>query len=128
EHIGKRIQDVLPLHSSQLEAVLREVLHSGQPVLNYEMEYSSPSNENKWLLASYFPVKTGDGTIIGVGGAVMDITRQKLAELRSREGEIAIRETQERYDFALAAGRIGVWEMALDSRKFQWSGREYEIF
>ncbi len=51
----------------------------------------------------------------------VEITAQQKTERQLRENE-------ERYEFALRAGKIGVWEMDLRSERIIWSDRQFEIF
>jgi len=81
-HIGRTVGEVLdPEVASQVERLLRQVLQSGEPLL--EIEVHGPSTVKgeayDWLV-SYYPVRTADGEIVGVHGVVVDITERKLTE------------------------------------------------
>ena len=82
EHLGRRIDEVLPEFGTNLLDVYREVLATGEPVLARELTGEKPgSGRVRHVLASWFPVHV-EGEITGVGVVVVDITDRKTAELR----------------------------------------------
>jgi PAS domain S-box-containing protein len=82
EHLGKRIDEVLPELGPELLDVYKQVLATGEPVLEREMTGERPgSGRVRHVLASWFPVRV-DGEVTGVGAVVVDITDRKAAELR----------------------------------------------
>ena len=89
-HIGRTLREVLaPELADAVEPQLRQVLATGQPVLNSEAPGACvpQSAEQRCWLVSYHPVQAADGTITGVHGAVQDITERKQAEQALRESE-----------------------------------------
>jgi PAS domain S-box-containing protein len=76
EHVGRRVADVLGTDGARLEALLQQVLTSGEPVLNLEL---TRTTNGQTVLANYFPVRMA-GEITGVGAVVVDITATKHAE------------------------------------------------
>jgi PAS domain S-box-containing protein len=82
EHIGRRIDEVLPEFADALVPVYREVLETGEAILEREIVREvRESSHVRHVLASWFPVRM-DGAIVGVGAVVVDITDRKEAELR----------------------------------------------
>ncbi|HEY5926602.1 MAG TPA: PAS domain-containing protein [Kofleriaceae bacterium] len=81
DHIGRTVAEVLPpVFVPQVEAMLRQVIDTGAPLLNIELEVPGPAPaDTRWLIANYFPVRAGD-VIIGVGGIVVDVSGRKRAE------------------------------------------------
>ncbi|NTU84022.1 MAG: response regulator [Chloroflexales bacterium] len=80
-HIGRHISEVIPAIAPQVEAICRQVLVSGEPVLDREdigaaVIYTGV--QRVWL-SSYFPVRGPDGAILGVGTLVNEITERRLA-------------------------------------------------
>ncbi|MFP2901765.1 ATP-binding protein [Corallococcus sp. 4LFB] len=65
-----------------IEQSLRQVLDTGQPVQDALIEAPSPAHggPGAWR-ADYFPVRTPDGVMLGVGVTVVDITDHKRAEV-----------------------------------------------
>jgi len=82
EHLGRRIDEVLPELAEVLLPIYRRVLETGEPVLERELTAELPRRGHvRHVLASWFPVWV-DGAIAGVGAVVIDISGRKDAELR----------------------------------------------
>jgi PAS domain S-box-containing protein len=82
EHLGRRIDEVLPEIADVVVPFYRQVLETGEPVLEREVTREAPgSGHVRHVLASWFPVRV-DGRVAGVGAVVIDITDRKAAELR----------------------------------------------
>ena len=80
ELIGRTVAEVIPDVWSQMEAVYRQVLETGEPVVNVEVERELPSDsEHRFWLASYYPVRI-DAQVIGIGIVVVDITEREQAD------------------------------------------------
>ena len=81
-HLGRRIDEALPELAEELVPIYRQVLATGEAVLERELTGEMPgSGRLRHVLASWFPVRE-DGEITGVGAVVVDITDRKAAELR----------------------------------------------
>ena len=82
EHIGRRIDEVLPELADVLVPIYREVLETGEPVLERELTTTPAGGGHaRHVLASWFPVRVA-GKIAGVGAVVIDITDRRDADLR----------------------------------------------
>lgn len=82
ENIGKEVRDVVTHLASQIEPLVRKVLSTGEPVLNYEIIGPTPANPDVkgWWLKSFFPI-TREGTVTTqIGVVVQDISALKRAE------------------------------------------------
>ena len=103
EHLGRTLREMLGDQVDEIEPVFHRIMATGQPVANIEFTASPPAtpNEPRSFLASYFPVRTPSGEVLGVGAAVMEIT--DLA--RAKE---ALRLSEERLKRALSIETIGV--------------------
>ena len=86
EHVGKTLADVKPELAPHLEPLYRQVLETGEPVVHNEStdEEAFRSGESRHWLSSYYPVRTEDGEITGVGAVIMDVTAQRRADDRLR--------------------------------------------
>ena len=86
EHIGKTLAEVIPTLAPALEPLYRRVLESGEPVVHTESTDDAALHigEQRHWLSSYYPVRTADGEMIGVGGVIMEITDRKRADDRLR--------------------------------------------
>jgi PAS domain S-box-containing protein len=72
DHVGRRIDEVLGPESEAVLAAHRQVLETGEPLLEQEM--STP--QRTWV-SSYTPVRGLGGELLGVGVVVIDITERR---------------------------------------------------
>ncbi len=82
EHPGRTPHEIIPELGRQIEPLCRRVVETGEPVLDQEMRGSTPADpgtERCWL-ASYCPVRSDDGSLVGVGMVVQDITEHRESE------------------------------------------------
>ncbi|MDC0710953.1 PAS domain S-box protein [Stigmatella sp. ncwal1] len=81
EHLGRTVREVLPQVWDQVEPPLRQVLETGEPLINQEGGTESPSHPGvlRHYLSSYFPVKGSDGEVAGVGTTFIEVTDQVKA-------------------------------------------------
>jgi len=62
DHIGRTAAEVIPSIADKVEVYLRAVLETGEPVLAQELRgATSAGSEERYWLASYYPVRSGDG-------------------------------------------------------------------
>jgi PAS domain S-box-containing protein len=86
-HQGRLVHEVLPRLASTLEPLFRQVLETGVPLLDQEVRGETPAApgvQRDWL-ASYYRVPDVDGTPLGLGGVVVEITERKRAEEALRQ-------------------------------------------
>jgi PAS domain S-box-containing protein len=84
-HPGRTIAEVLPGLEPKVVEVLDGVLRTGRPRVGVESTEAGrgPHGVVHWR-ASYFPVRTRDGEVLGVGAVVEDVTAQRRAADRLR--------------------------------------------
>ena len=89
EHLGRSISEVLPEVATGVEAQLRHVLETGEPVVEgtVEAETAAQPGVKKCFEHHYDAVRSADGIIVGVSCVVQDITDRKQAEESLRESE-----------------------------------------
>ncbi|MEX5712011.1 SpoIIE family protein phosphatase [Parafrankia sp. FMc6] len=83
DDIGQRpLSELLPdVHPGAWE-VIRQVLATGEPILNVEITGSTPAprpGQRTWRV-SHYPLRGGDGSVAAVGVALVDVTDQRRAE------------------------------------------------
>jgi PAS domain S-box-containing protein len=81
-HLGRSLHEVVPTLAALLEPLHHQVIETGQPLVNVELAGQKPTDpleQGHWL-ASYYPVRTRDGRILGVGVVVIDVTEQRQAD------------------------------------------------
>ncbi|MGZ6565383.1 MAG: response regulator, partial [Solirubrobacteraceae bacterium] len=78
--LGRDVAEVVPELWAQLEPAYEQVLATGEPVVNQEVQgdtFAAPGEIRAWL-ANYYPVWI-EGEIIGIGVVVVDITDRLVA-------------------------------------------------
>ncbi len=84
EHIGRSLAEVIPTLAPTLEPLYRRVLETGEPIVHTESTDDDALNigERRHWLSSYYPVRTSDGDVIGIGGVIMEVTDRRRADER----------------------------------------------
>ena len=82
ECLGRNIWEIIPELAPTLEPIYRRILATGEPVTNIEIAGETqkhPGVIRHWI-NSYFPLPSPDGTALGLGIVVIEITDRKRAE------------------------------------------------
>jgi PAS domain S-box-containing protein len=87
EHVGQRVEDIVPGVADDVAPLIDRVFQTGQPVVGAELQGQTrrEPNARRWWLASYFPVLQGevgqpDRRVEAVGGVFLEITDRKRTE------------------------------------------------
>jgi len=107
--------------AEQYRADDRQVMHSGMPKIGYEEEQTTPDGNTIWLRTSKVPLLDGDGTVIGVLGIYDDINA-------SKQTMDVLQHSRKNLAEAQRIGRMGSWELDLDSGLLAWSEEIFHIF
>lgn len=110
-HLGRTLGEVVPDMEAELGARFREVLESGEPSTNIELEgITARDPEPHMFNASYYPVRDSAGEIIGLGAVVLDVSERRRSEAalaaayeREREARAAAEAAERRASFLAAA-------------------------
>ncbi|PYC76670.1 histidine kinase [Streptomyces tateyamensis] len=90
QHLGRRIDAVLPgLNGAEIEAVMRQVLSTGRPVVDarsYGRTPGDPRHDRAWS-ASYFRLADPEGRVLGVSSSIIDVTERFQAEARAARAQ-----------------------------------------
>ena len=121
EHIGRRIEDVIPEIAEFLIPTYRQVIETGEAVTNLEVHGQTPGTggEDRYFLASYYPIKSEDGVVRGVSTVVRDITEIK-------EQEFALRTSEARLRSLVESTRAIPWESDARTWRFTYVGPQAE--
>ncbi len=101
EHFGRLPHELLPKAGHLLESLLKQVLATGDPLLDIELVESElvASGLSRIWLASYYPVRDAEGSLLGVGAIVSEVSAQRYAaqarERQRRELEAIIETLEE---------------------------------
>lgn len=82
DHLGRRVRDVVPNLADSAEPLFQRVLDTGEPLLNLEIHGETPARpglRRVWLESAY-PLRDGDGVIIGLNIVAEEVTERKRAE------------------------------------------------
>ncbi|MFD0145555.1 MULTISPECIES: SpoIIE family protein phosphatase [unclassified Streptomyces] len=88
-HVGRRLSELLPqVNAEDMEAAMRQVLESGDPVLDRRRIGRTPADRDRdrvWS-CSYVRVEDPAGRPIGVIASLLDITDQQRAHTEAEAG------------------------------------------
>ena len=81
EHLGQTVGDVLPDVARGVEEQLRQVITTGEPVEAETVEAQTPARPGimRTFQHNFYPVRSPDGTVVGVSCAVQDVTKRGAA-------------------------------------------------
>jgi PAS domain S-box-containing protein len=98
------------VHPEDLDRCLESYVRSFDARRDFAMEFRLRRNDGayRWVLDNGVPRFSPDGTFLGYIGSCIDVTALK-------ETEKALHETQTRYRMATEAGRVGVWDLNLET-------------
>ena len=82
EHVGRRVDQVVPQLGREIATCLERVLASGESLLNVESTRPAPGNPavRQEFLTSYYPLQGEDGRVSAVCSVVLEISDRKRAE------------------------------------------------
>lgn len=86
DHIGRHAIDIMPALRDVAEPLLRQVLETGEPVVDVEIEGGTsqePGVRRSWV-DQFYPIKDDAGGVIGIGLVCEEVTEHRRAE-RARD-------------------------------------------
>ena len=108
DHIGRTLEEIVPLLAADIRTLLSQVVETGQPVLDREVVGETardPGAIRSWKQSCY-PVRAGDGYLIGVGVTMVETTEQKREEKARHDLERRMLDAQKLESIGLLAGGI----------------------
>ena len=89
QHIGRKVQEVVPAIATAIEDVTRHILATGRPVIDQEQygETAAQPSMTRYWMVSWYPVKDREGSIYGFGVVVGEVTERKRAEVALQASE-----------------------------------------
>ncbi|MCH7688285.1 MAG: PAS domain S-box protein [Planctomycetes bacterium] len=108
QHVGRRIGEVLPDVAAGVESQFRHVIETGEPILEGMVVAETPAHPEvkRYFQHSYLPVKSNDGTVVGISCVVQDITERKQAEESLRLTQFALDHAADPIYWVREDGRI----------------------
>ena len=92
----------------------QKVISSGEPLLDIEEYVIDVSGNKKWLSTLKVPLRNDQDEVIGIVGVARDISER-------RRVEVALAESESRWNFALEGAGQGVWDHDLKHGKAFYS-------
>ena len=116
-HLGRSVRELLPDLADEAEPKLRQVLQTGEPILNVEISGETPAQPGipRTRLESWHPQLGQDTQPVGINVVCQEITEQK----RLRE---ELRASNKHLKAALAGGSVCTWRW--DIQNNQITGNE----
>lgn len=107
--------------AEQYRADDRQVMRTGMPKIDYEEQQTTPAGNRIWLRTSKVPLCDGNGKVIGVLGIYDDITEYRCAMDALLHNRRSLAEAQR-------IGRMGSWDMDIETGLLEWSDETFQIF
>ncbi len=129
-HIGRSLVEVLPNLSPEVAESFRQVLQSGQSIVNKEVVGEAPRGpgEQRYWLCNFYPVKLPDGTMLGAGVVVADIDDRKRMEEALKDADLrkdqflAMLAHELRNPLAPISNAVQIMQLeGPNGRNFRWS-------
>jgi PAS domain S-box-containing protein len=83
--------------------LFQPLLQGKKEYCRHEVRYLTKDGECRWIEVYARPMRNKNGVILGTSGTLNDVTER----MRTQE---ALRVSQERYELAISAGNVGVWD------------------
>ncbi len=87
-HVGRRLDEIVPRAASVLVPKIQQVLETGDPVINHEVEgeaLSGRPSSQQWAI-DYYPLFNQDQTVNAVSVMTRELTELRQLEAARREG------------------------------------------
>jgi diguanylate cyclase (GGDEF)-like protein/PAS domain S-box-containing protein len=123
EVAGKTVFDYFPVEIAEsYDADDRQVLTTGQPILNREEPFVDGHGHRRWNLTTKVPLRDLDGRTTGLVCISRDITSMKSVQDSLIESRAFLEQ-------AMAVGEIGTWASGLgNDEPLSWSSQTCAIF
>ena len=114
--------DSLPISAADREALERAAAeHFAGKTARMEIEFrASVRGEDRWFQATGRVTRDSEGHAVRWNGAIRDVTAR-------RRVEEALRESEQRYELAMAASESGYWDWHVPTNRYVASPRAMEL-
>jgi PAS domain S-box-containing protein len=102
DHLGRSVRDCVPALAASVEAIVRSIMETGEPVTGIEVagQRADQTGERSWI-TYWHPLRAPSGEIVAVNVAAEEITERKRAEVALRASEHQLRNSKEAAEMAL---------------------------
>ena len=93
DHIGETLVELAPELAPMLSPPLERVLSADRPLRDVELSLDAAHAENgmprvrRHWLASFYPVRTSSGAVLGVGALMLEVSERKNLEEQFRQAQ-----------------------------------------
>ena len=103
----------LPISAADLEALQRAAAeHFAGKTARMEIEFrASVRGEDRWIQVTGRATRDSEGQVVRWNGTIRDVTARKRAEE-------ALRESEQRYELAMAASESGYWDWHIPTNRY----------
>jgi PAS domain S-box-containing protein len=88
DHLGRSVRDCVPALADSVEAIVRSIMDTGEPVIDVEVagQRADQTDERSWV-TYWHPLCNSAGEIVGVNVAAEEITERKRADAALQASE-----------------------------------------
>src|SRR5262245_6197912 len=90
DHLGRSVRDCVPALADSVEAIVRSIMETGEPVIGIEVagQRADQPEERSWI-TYWHPLRAPSGEIVAVNVAAEEITERKRSEQEMRRAREA---------------------------------------
>jgi PAS domain S-box-containing protein len=121
-HVGHTVRELLPGLADQAEAVLQQVLRTGQPVHDLEVHGTTPAQpgvERIWV-EQFTPLHDDQGRLVQIGVVAQEVTEQRRAQAELQRGQAMLA-------VAMEAAGLAVWEWDVPTNALRFGANWEQI-
>ena len=125
EHLGRVAWDLIPDLRPKVEPILKRILETGEPVTGVEVTGETPArpgDQRSWLL-QFYPLKSRDGSVVGIGTICEDVTERRRAQLGQAHLAAIVESSSDAIISWSADGRLRSWNPGAE-RMFGYTADE----
>src|ERR1700742_3892117 len=85
DHLGRSVRDCVPALADSVEAIVRSIMETGEPVIGIEVagQRADQPEERSWV-TYWHPLRAPNGEIVGFNVAAEEITERKRSDRAMR--------------------------------------------
>jgi len=111
DHLGRFVRDCVPALADSVEAIVRSIIETGEPVIGVEVAGQRADRvEERYWVTYWHPLRAPSGEIVAVNVAAEEITERKRADQQIRDArdaaETALRRLRETQDSLIEAEKL----------------------
>src|SRR5690606_12027929 len=125
EHLGRVAWDLIPDLRPKVEPILKRILETGEPVTGVEVTGETPArpgDQRSWLL-QFYPLKSRDESVVGIGTICEDVTERRRAQLGQAHLAAIVESSSDAIISWSADGRLRSWNPGAE-RMFGYTADE----